>query len=126
MFANNISACEQVNQRRLLGLFACLAACVLGCGQQPQVPVRAQQGNSQMMETREFAVEGMSCEGCVNTVTSVLKAVPGVKSVVVSLKDKKATVLAVQVPSQTIEDAISKAGYKAHLITAALAPISGN
>ena len=61
----------------------------------------------------------MSCEGCVNSVTSALKAVPGVKSVEVSLKDKKATVVvADKVSSQTIEDTVAKAGYKAHLVTA--------
>jgi copper chaperone CopZ len=125
MFANNTSAYVQIKQRLLPGLFVGLAACVLGCGQQPQEPGRAQQGNSPLMETRVFAVDGMSCEGCVSTITSALKAVPGVKSVDVSLKDKKASVIAAQVSSQTIEDTINKAGYKAHLITAAQAPISG-
>lgn len=125
MFARNTSAYEQMNRRLLPGLFVCLAACVFGCGQQPQEPGRASQGNSQVMETREFAVEGMACEGCVSTITSALKAVPGVTSVEVSLKDKKATVLAAGVPSQTIEDTISKAGYKGHLITAAHSPGSG-
>jgi copper chaperone len=90
-------------------LLACLAACIFGCGQQD---------NSQPMETREFVIEGMSCEGCVNTVASALKAVPGFKSVEVSLKDKKATVVADRVSSQTIEDAVAKAGYKARLIAA--------
>jgi len=68
----------------------------------------------------------MSCEGCVNNVTSALKAVPGVKSVEVSLKDKKATIVA-EVPSQTIEETVNRAGYKAHLITAAQnqSPTSG-
>lgn len=91
-------------------LLACLAACILGCGQQE---------NSRTTETRVFAIEGMSCEGCVNTITTALKAVPGVKSVEVSLKDKKATVVADSVLPQTIEDAVAKAGYKARLITAA-------
>jgi copper chaperone CopZ len=93
-------------------LFACLIACMLGCGQH---------GNPPATDTREFAIEGMSCEGCVSTITTALKAMPGVKSVEVSLKDKKATVVAdsSQVPSQAIEDTVAKAGYKAQLITAA-------
>lgn len=99
-----------IMQRLLFILLMCVAACIFGCGQQDSLP---------MTETREFAIEGMSCEGCVNTVTSALKAVPGVKSVEVSLKDKKATVVADRVSSQTIEDTVAKAGYKAHLITAA-------
>ena len=90
-----------------LVLLVCLAACVVGCGQQD---------HPSTTETREFAIEGMSCEGCVNTVTTALKAVPGVKSVEVSLKDKKATVVANGVSSQAIEDAVAKAGYKAKLI----------
>ena len=125
MFPKRTSACNKMEQRLLFGLFACFAAWMLGCGQQPQDPGRAQQENSQMTENREFAVEGMVCEGCVSTITTALKGIPGVKSVEVSLKDKKATVLAAGVPSQTIEDTINKAGYKAHLITAAHSPISG-
>ena len=95
-------------------LVMCIAACVLGC---------RQQDNSRAIETREFAIEGMSCEGCVSAVTSALKALPGVESVEVSLKDKKATIVAdsSQVSSQTIEDTVDKAGYKARLITAARA-----
>lgn len=88
-------------------LLACLAACVLGCGQQD---------SPQATETRDFAIDGMSCEGCVSTVTSALKAVPGVQSVEVSLKDKKAAVVTDRVPPQTIEDAVAKAGYKVRLI----------
>lgn len=125
MFADNTSAYERMKQRLLPGLLVCLTACMLGCGQQSQAPGRAQQSNSQVMETREFAIEGMSCEGCVNNITSALKVVPGVKSVEVSLKDKKATVSAAGVPTQAIEDTISKAGYKAQLITAAHPPVSG-
>jgi copper chaperone CopZ len=93
-------------------LLACLIACILGCGRQ---------GNPPAMEKQEFAIEGMSCEGCVGTITTALKAMPGVTSVEVSLKDKKATVVAdsSQVSSQAIEDTVTKAGYKARLITGA-------
>lgn len=120
MFDINTSVCEQMKQRLLFILLACVAAWSFGCG-------RNQQDNIQAMETRTFAIEGMTCEGCVNNVTSALKAIHGVKSVDVSLKDKKATVVAdsSQVPLQIIEDTVSKAGYKAHLITAAESPVSG-
>ncbi len=60
----------------------------------------------------------MVCEGCVNTITTALKTIPGVKSVKVSLKDKKAIVVADRVSSQAIEDAVAKAGYKARLMSA--------
>jgi copper chaperone len=100
-----------VRQSLLYVVLTCLVACVFGCGQQDSPPAK---------ETREFAIEGMSCEGCVNTITSALKAVSGVKSVEVSLEDKKATVVAdsSKVSSETIEDTVAKAGYKARLITA--------
>lgn len=42
--------------------------------------------------TREFAVEGMHCAGCVTTVTSAVTRVPGVSRVDVSLEDKSAKV----------------------------------
>jgi copper chaperone CopZ len=82
-----------------------LAICLLGCQNRPQPT-----------ETREFAIEGMSCEGCANTVATALKAIPGVQSVEVSLKDKKAAVVANRVSPQVIEDAIGKAGYKARVV----------
>ena len=42
--------------------------------------------------TREFAVEGMHCEGCVKSVTSAVTRVPGVSRVDVSLENKLAKV----------------------------------
>ena len=129
MFTRKPSVCEQMNRRWGAGLLLCASACVLGCGERPVEPKPIVQKNTLAVETREFAIEGMVCDGCVNNVTSALKAVPGVKAVEVSLKDKKATVLAdsPQVSSQMIEDSVSKAGYKAHLITAAetRSPASG-
>jgi len=42
--------------------------------------------------TREFAVEGMHCQGCVSSVTGAVKRVPGVTHVTVSLEQKAAKV----------------------------------
>jgi len=42
--------------------------------------------------TQEFAVEGMSCQGCVKSVTGALRILPGVENVDVSLEKKSATV----------------------------------
>ena len=42
--------------------------------------------------TREFAVEGMHCQGCVSSVTGAVKRVAGVANVSVSLEQKSATV----------------------------------
>jgi len=42
--------------------------------------------------TKEFAVQGMHCQGCVNSVTGAVKRVPGVARVDVSLEKNAATV----------------------------------
>lgn len=44
------------------------------------------------METRELTITGMTCGGCVKSVTRVLSALPGVDNVDVSLERGKATV----------------------------------
>jgi copper chaperone CopZ/predicted peroxiredoxin len=72
--------------------------------------------------SREFLIEGMTCQGCADTVTSALKQVPGIKSAQVSLKDRRALVIAdpSRVPNETILTAISQAGYQGQPATAAL------
>ena len=93
----------------------CAAAWTLGCGQEAAKSGRRPPDASQATEAREFDIEGMTCEGCVSTVKSAIEAVPGVAAVTVSLPDKKAVVAAdfSQASPQAIEDAVSKAGYKA-------------
>ena len=44
------------------------------------------------METTTIKVEGMSCGGCVKSVTNVLGALPGVAKAEVSLEQKQAVV----------------------------------
>ncbi|MCE5267039.1 MAG: cation transporter [Planctomycetaceae bacterium] len=72
---------------------------------------------------REFAIEGMTCQGCADTITSALRDLPGVKSAKVSLADKRAIVLAdaSTVPSEKILAAIAGAGYKGRGASAAQA-----
>ena len=66
---------------------------------------------------KDFAVEGMHCDGCVRSVTKAVQQMPGVKHVVVSLPDKRATVdydgAAVN-PAEIIA-AIVGAGFLAHV-----------
>lgn len=45
-----------------------------------------------IMHTEQLEVTGMSCGGCVDSVTKALKAVGGVNDVSVSLEEAKATV----------------------------------
>lgn len=88
-----------------------------GCGEFGRCPAEATTSTTSNTSgpARQFAIEGMTCEGCVQTITAALKAIPGVKSAEVSLQDKKAVVVAdeAEVPASQIEAAVSKAGYKA-------------
>ena len=74
--------------------------------------------------SREFAIEGMSCQGCVDAITDALTKIPGVKSAKVSLQDKRAVVVATpsEVPTDKILAAIAAAGYKGQLAAAGQRP----
>ncbi|HEX6138081.1 MAG TPA: heavy-metal-associated domain-containing protein [Casimicrobiaceae bacterium] len=65
------------------------------------------------METVKLNVAGMSCQGCVASVTRVLKAVPGVEDAVVTLQPGAATVTydAGRTGVPALKAAIEDAGY---------------
>lgn len=67
------------------------------------------------METIVLQVNGMSCGGCVKSVTSVLEALPGVMSVQVSLTPGAATVGfdPARVGREQMVAAIDDAGFEA-------------
>ena len=62
-----------------------------------------------------IGVKGMSCQGCVGSVTRVLEALPGVRKVEVSLEQAQARVdyEDAQVAVQTMKQAIEDAGFEA-------------
>jgi len=64
---------------------------------------------------REFAVVGMHCGGCVQSVTRAVSRVSGVRNVDVSLPNKAATVEfdAAAVAPEAIIAAIEAAGFEA-------------
>ena len=66
-----------------------------------------------MMENATLNVSGMTCEGCVASVTRVLKAVPGVSDVVVALQPGTAKVAydATRTTLPVLKAAIEDAGY---------------
>ncbi len=67
------------------------------------------------MENTVLKVEGMTCQGCVRSVTRVLQALPGVEKVEVSLEKGEAA-LAFDPSKATIADlkrAVNEAGYEA-------------
>ena len=67
------------------------------------------------METVELKVEGMDCQGCVQSVTRMLAGVAGVDKVDVSLEQGSAKVT--YDPSKSsvsdMKRAVERAGYKA-------------
>ena len=68
--------------------------------------------------TTSFAVDGMTCGGCVRGVTKVVSELPGVKAVDVSLPEKAAKVEydAAAVTPAAIVAAIEGAGFDARLL----------
>jgi len=67
------------------------------------------------METVRLSIEGMTCTGCVNSVTRVLAALPGVSQADVSLTKARAKVTydPVKTGVEAMKQAIERAGYKA-------------
>ena len=65
------------------------------------------------METITMNVEGMSCGGCVASVTRVLKAVPGVTDVAVTLTPgaAKVTFDPAKTAAPALRRAVEDAGY---------------
>lgn len=62
--------------------------------------------------TKTIFIEGMSCGHCSKRVESALKSVNGVKSVSVSLKDKKADViLKSDVSDEILKSAVEDVGF---------------
>jgi copper chaperone len=65
------------------------------------------------METLSLAVHGMTCGGCVASVTRLLKAIPGVDDVEVSLHPGQARVTfdPARANAAALRTAIEDAGY---------------
>jgi copper chaperone len=65
------------------------------------------------METITMNVQGMTCGGCVASVTRVLKAVPGVSEVAVSLTPgtAKVTYDPAKTAAPALRSAVEDAGY---------------
>ncbi len=62
--------------------------------------------------SKRLYVSDISCAGCVETVETALKSVPGVDSVQVNFADRTATVHG-NVPTEELIEAVSHSGYTA-------------
>ncbi len=67
------------------------------------------------METIVLEVDGMTCGGCVRSVTNVLKALPGVSAAEVSLEKSQAKVTfdPALANAAALRTAVQEAGYEA-------------
>lgn len=67
------------------------------------------------MKTTVLTIEGMHCDGCVQTVQHLLEQQAGVKGCSVSLDLKQARIAhdADQVSAETLAETVQAAGYKA-------------
>ena len=66
---------------------------------------------------QHLAVTGMTCNGCVNAVTSTLARIPGARDVRVSLETGRADVAGPATPEELLA-ALRKAGFGAELLAA--------
>ena len=61
---------------------------------------------------KKMLIEGMMCNHCKATVEKVLGSIEGVKTAVVSLEEKTATVTADrEIPDRVLMDAVSEKGF---------------
>lgn len=67
-----------------------------------------------MMETAILKVDGMTCNGCVRSVTNVLQDLPGVDSVEVTLESARASVTfdPKEIDLARLREAIADAGFE--------------
>ena len=60
---------------------------------------------------KTFIIKGMSCGGCVNSLTRVLKTVPGIEPLKIDV-GTAALRLDDTVTSQAVKDAVARAGFE--------------
>ena len=63
------------------------------------------------MTDKTFTISGMSCGGCVNSLTRVLKSVPGIEPLKIEV-GKAQLRLDDRASSQTVKDAVARAGFE--------------
>ena len=64
------------------------------------------------METMTLKIEGMTCGGCVVSVTNALNRVGGVQKVEVSLEKKEALVTGERLQRGQLQNAVEDAGFE--------------
>lgn len=71
----------------------------------------------QIENRTQLGIEGMTCSACARRVSDALRRVDGVEAVDVDLRGASADVRhAATTSKQALADAVSRAGYGAHLV----------
>ena len=60
---------------------------------------------------KTFTISGMSCGGCVNSLTRVLKTVPGIEPLKIEVGMARLRLDADRVTTQAVRDAVARAGF---------------
>ena len=60
---------------------------------------------------KTFTISGMSCGGCVNSLTRVLKTVPGIEPIKIEVGQAQLR-LSDPATSQSVKDAVTRAGFE--------------
>ena len=60
---------------------------------------------------KTYTISGMSCGGCVNSLTRVLKSVPGIEPIKIEVGKAQLRIDEARVSSQTVKDAVARAGF---------------
>ncbi|HET9702942.1 MAG TPA: heavy-metal-associated domain-containing protein [Vicinamibacterales bacterium] len=61
---------------------------------------------------KTFLISGMSCGGCVNSLTRVLKSVPGIEPVKVEVGRATLRLEADRVSDAAVKEAVERAGFE--------------
>ena len=61
---------------------------------------------------KTFAISGMSCGGCVNSLTRVLKTVPGIEPLKIEVGKASLRLDSEKVTSEAVKAAVARAGFE--------------
>jgi copper chaperone CopZ len=92
-----------------------LASALMACNNAPKKDAATTKASKvQVNKTITLAVEGMTCEGCENTVKESVEKLPGISSAVASYKEKTAIVSfdSTLTKTEEISKAITDVGYE--------------
>jgi copper chaperone len=64
------------------------------------------------MIDKTFTISGMSCFGCVNSLTKVLSSVPGIETLRIDVGTARLRLDPALTTSQAVKDAVARAGFE--------------